>query len=196
MSNIKNVVIDQLNDEEIIKLNEQENIRSCYNYTCAYHRHKSVSCWFHPDCNTDEPYIIDVEDYIETAENCNEFEADYVIKPKFKRGDRIRKKNYEQIWIVDKVLDKTYYIRDMFVVNELCFEDQDDYEIVSDDEPSKTDDEQKFIDIEQMVHDYENQVAYDLSGDSDYEKISKIALDYYKQGIIDTMNALKSKNII
>ena len=169
MSNIKNVVIDQLNDEEIIKLNEQENIRSCYNCTCAYHRHKSVSCWFHPDCNTDEPYIIDVEDYIETAENCNEFEADYVIKPKFKRGDRIRKKNYEQIWIVDNVLDKTYYIRDMFVVNELCFEDQDDYE---------------------------NQVAYDLSGDSDYEKISKIALDYYKQGIIDTMNALKSKNII
>jgi hypothetical protein len=84
----------------------------------------------------------------------------------------------------------------MFVVNELYFEDQDDYEIVSDDEPSKIDDEQKFIDIEQMVHDYENQVAYDLSGDSDYEKISKIALDYYKQGIIDTMNALKSKNII
>lgn len=57
------------------------------------------------------------------------------VKPKFKVGDKIYKNvlvDPDEQWEVEKVDEEKgeYHIRNMFVVNGLCFEDQDDWELV------------------------------------------------------------------
>ena len=57
------------------------------------------------------------------------------VKPKFKVGDKIYKNvlaDPDEQWEVEKVDEEKgeYHIRNMFVVNGLCFEDQDDWKLV------------------------------------------------------------------
>lgn len=57
------------------------------------------------------------------------------VKPKFKVGDKIYKNvltTPDEQWEVEKIDEEKgeYHIRNMFVVNGLCFEDQDDWELV------------------------------------------------------------------
>lgn len=57
------------------------------------------------------------------------------VKPKFKVGDKIYKNvltGSDEQWEVEKIDEEKgeYHIRNMFIVNGLCFEDQDDWELV------------------------------------------------------------------
>lgn len=57
------------------------------------------------------------------------------VKPKFKVGDKIYKNVLiipDEQWEVEKIDEEKgeYHIRNMFVVNGLCFEDQDDWKLV------------------------------------------------------------------
>ena len=57
------------------------------------------------------------------------------VKPKFKVGDKIYKNvltGSDEQWEVEKIDEEKgeYHIRNMFIVNDLCFEDQDDWELV------------------------------------------------------------------
>ena len=80
-------------------------------------------------------YFIELSDIArlpkeETSESSNNEKP---TNSKFKVGDRIVKKsNGTEFWTVEGVDEEKgeYHIRNMFIVNGLCFDDQDDWEIV------------------------------------------------------------------
>ena len=48
--------------------------RACCNCAYGLTRYPNCLCWQHKDCNTDDPYKIPQEDWIETAQECKSFE--------------------------------------------------------------------------------------------------------------------------
>lgn len=51
-----------------------DSTRACCNCISGSTRYPDCYCWLHEDCNTDEPYRIPKEDWVETATKCKEFE--------------------------------------------------------------------------------------------------------------------------
>lgn len=62
--------VDLKKDEEEIT----DSTRACCNCISGAMRYPDCYCWLHEDCNTDEPYRIPKEDWVETAIKCKEFE--------------------------------------------------------------------------------------------------------------------------
>jgi len=61
-----------------VDLNEEitDKSRSCCNCVNGILKYPNCYCWQHKDCNTDEPYKIHKEDWVETAKVCKEFESE------------------------------------------------------------------------------------------------------------------------
>ena len=70
--NAKKEETKQLKAEEEIT----DNTRACCNCISGATRYPNCYCWQHKDCNTDEPYKIPEEDWVETAKTCKDFELE------------------------------------------------------------------------------------------------------------------------
>lgn len=64
--------------QEQLEVNLEEEItdksRACCNCVNGILQYPNYFCWQHKYCNTDEPYKIPKEDWVETAKTCKEFE--------------------------------------------------------------------------------------------------------------------------
>lgn len=74
-------------DTDNFPISEQEQwgiVRSCENCKCGYYCGKTqrydyptVSCYLHKDCGGDDPVIIYDDEFVETAENCENFDQEF-----------------------------------------------------------------------------------------------------------------------